>query len=231
MTMAEAKKAADTKVGLYTRLSKILADIGNVPKSGFNDHFKYNYVMESDLADVIRPLLAKNGIGLIYDCIEATDHSFVNDKGKTVNMVRVKVAITLGVEDAEGNLLCERTGHCFGQAADNGDKAIYKAMTGAVKYWLYKTFLVSTGDDPEQATDEDKEAAKVDPEVALRTEHWTVYQADVAAMDACRDLAGLEAYVVVHKPRMQKSVYKGNYATYINGRRKALSPPEERKAA
>ena len=27
-------------------------------------------------------------------------------------------------------------------------------MTGAFKYWMYKTFMVSTGDDPEGPTDE-----------------------------------------------------------------------------
>jgi hypothetical protein len=37
----------------------------------------------------------------------------------------------------------------LGEGQDKGDKAFYKAYTGAVKYVLMKTFLVATGDDPE----------------------------------------------------------------------------------
>ena len=36
-----------------------------------------------------------------------------------------------------------------GEGADPGDKAPYKAMTGALKYALLQSFLLSTGDDPE----------------------------------------------------------------------------------
>jgi hypothetical protein len=36
-----------------------------------------------------------------------------------------------------------------GEGEDRGDKAAYKAITGATKYWVMKTFLISTGDDPE----------------------------------------------------------------------------------
>jgi hypothetical protein len=36
-----------------------------------------------------------------------------------------------------------------GQGLDVGDKAPYKAMTGALKYALLQSFLLATGDDPE----------------------------------------------------------------------------------
>ena len=37
-----------------------------------------------------------------------------------------------------------------GQGLDSGDKAPYKAMTGALKYALLQSFLLATGDDPEE---------------------------------------------------------------------------------
>ena len=37
---------------------------------------------------------------------------------------------------------------------DKGDKAGYKANTGAIKYYLANTFMVATGDDPETETPE-----------------------------------------------------------------------------
>jgi hypothetical protein len=36
-----------------------------------------------------------------------------------------------------------------GQGLDPGDKAPYKAMTGALKYALLQSFLLATGEDPE----------------------------------------------------------------------------------
>ena len=46
-----------------------------------------------------------------------------------------------------------------GAGADTGDKGVYKSMTGAEKYFLMKTFLIATGDDPEADDKVDKEAA------------------------------------------------------------------------
>src|ERR1700738_467768 len=36
-----------------------------------------------------------------------------------------------------------------GEGRDPGDKGPYKAMTGALKYALLQSFLLATGDDPE----------------------------------------------------------------------------------
>jgi hypothetical protein len=59
-----------------------------------------------------------------------------------------------------------------GEGLDGGDKATYKAMTGALKYALLQTFLIATGDDPEnermQAGDSVRtvEPATIGPEKA-----------------------------------------------------------------
>ena len=38
----------------------------------------------------------------------------------------------------------------IGSGQDKGDKGPYKAYTGAQKYFLMKTFMIPTGDDPEK---------------------------------------------------------------------------------
>jgi hypothetical protein len=121
---------------LALKLAKILGQVGNVSKEGYNSHFKYRYVTESSLVDEIRPKLAEAGIFLFTSVIDqrtdgeityvTTEHTFVDGE----------------------------SGACFsvqsrGQGADKGDKGGYKAITGAVKYMLYKTFMISTDDDPE----------------------------------------------------------------------------------
>jgi len=42
------------------------------------------------------------------------------------------------------------TSYFYGDGYDKTDKGLYKAITGALKYALLKTFLVATGDDPEK---------------------------------------------------------------------------------
>jgi hypothetical protein len=129
------------ETSIYAKLAEVLGEVHRVPKNGRNDFHKYDYVTESDLADHIRPLLAKNGLALMFGAEEIMDMG-TDQKGN--RLLAVKCSITLG--DSDGNEIRETI---WGMGMDKGDKGVYKAMTGAMKYWLYKTFLVSTGDDPE----------------------------------------------------------------------------------
>lgn len=122
---------------IYEKLNLILGEVRNVPKSGHNAHFNYDYVKEDDLTEHLRPLLHKHGLSIRFSAAEF--------KELPNNCIAVKCDITIG--DKDGN---ELTSSVWGFGQDKGDKGGYKAMTGAVKYYLYKTFLVSTGDDPEQ---------------------------------------------------------------------------------
>ena len=132
-------RAPDAKpTTLAAKLAAIIGEVGRVAKNGYNQHFKYAYVTESDLTDVVRPLLSKHGIGVSFSVEEAVDLA------NNITQVKIRYALVNG-EDSADRL--EMT--CFGRGQDKADKGIYKAITGATKYWLYKTFLVSTGDDPE----------------------------------------------------------------------------------
>jgi len=44
-----------------------------------------------------------------------------------------------------------------GQGADKGDKGVYKAITGAKKYFIANLFLIPTDDDPEGNDDYEKQ--------------------------------------------------------------------------
>jgi hypothetical protein len=60
-------------------------------------------------------------------------------------MARVVMAYTFSDVDSGEELVAK----VAGQGLDTGDKAPYKAMTGALKYALLQSFLLATGDDPE----------------------------------------------------------------------------------
>lgn len=134
--------ASEGKEGLHTRLARVLAKIGKIPKSGRNEFHGYDYVVEDDLTEQIRPMLADEGISLIF----AAEEIVLEDNC----IAHVRCTFTLGCDIGEP---ITTTVWGAGRDADRngkrGDKAVYKAMTGATKYFLYKTFLVSTGDDVE----------------------------------------------------------------------------------
>jgi hypothetical protein len=60
-------------------------------------------------------------------------------------MARVVMAYTFADVDSGEEIIAK----VAGQGLDPGDKAPYKAMTGALKYALLQSFLLATGDDPE----------------------------------------------------------------------------------
>lgn len=131
------------------KMAKVLGEIHTIPKEGYNPHFEYHYVREDTLTEQIRPLLAKWGLSLVFGAERVEDLATGDDRG---TWTRVWCRFTLF--DCDGH---EFSVLCPGEGTDarHPDKALYKAMTGATKYFLYKTFLVSTGDDPERDDDPD----------------------------------------------------------------------------
>lgn len=125
------------KTGLYGKLAEVLARVDRIPKNGHNSHFNYDYVMESDLVDQIRPMLAERKIVVLPSVEEATQNG-------SLSTLRIRFRFI----DAESGDFEDIV--FVGQGQDTGDKGYYKAYTGAVKYMLMKTFLVATGDDPDR---------------------------------------------------------------------------------
>lgn len=130
---------------LAKKLAKVLADVHRVPKNGRNDFHKYDYVTESDLVDHIRDKLAEHGVA-IFPSVSSHDVIEVEDQRKRKTYL---TTVTLDITMIDGESGDMMTTTWIGQGTDQTDKGYYKAYTGAMKYFLMKTFLISTGDDPE----------------------------------------------------------------------------------
>lgn len=116
---------------------KVLGAVsGKVSKSGRNTHQGYNYVMEADLLDAVRSELIANGV-FVFSSIEETSQE------GSITTVKTKHTFV----DSESGETFEV--FSAGQGADKQDKGIYKAITGASKYFLMKSFMVAGDDDPE----------------------------------------------------------------------------------
>lgn len=132
---------------LVEKLAAVMAAVERVPKNGENKFHGYKYATEADLSDAVRSNLAKHGVMLVPS-VESLEWREVETKrGKErIATLRVKFTATDGATQIEFTVI--------GEGQDPGDKATYKAMTGAMKYALLKLFLIPTGDDPEREDDE-----------------------------------------------------------------------------
>lgn len=143
---------------LATKLAAILGEIATVEKRGRNAHFGYDFITESDLVHAVRDKLSANKI-FVFTSNESQDASIeVGDPDKPEKRARL-TRVTLKHTFVDGD-----TGESFsvfsqGQGADRSDKGVYKATTGAMKYFIYKCFMIPTGDDPETG-DGDKDAGQ-----------------------------------------------------------------------
>lgn len=111
-------------------------------KDGLNRAFSYKYITESQYKNNFRKALAQ--IGLIWT-MEETGHEFLGIISDKMHLV---------LTTFKGSLIDPETGaskeYLFsGSGADNGDKALYKAYTGGLKFYLASNFLVAEDNDPE----------------------------------------------------------------------------------
>lgn len=128
---------------IHTKLSAILKAVGYIEKTGTNASQGYKYVQAAAVADKIRNEFAERGLTMIPENIEVTE-SGLTPSGK---QALVTLRITWKITDSESGESV--TFQSVGSGSDSTDKAVYKAMTGALKYALLLGFLIPTGDDPE----------------------------------------------------------------------------------
>lgn len=145
--MAVEEPAPPIPSTLAGKLAWITGRIGAVPKKGHNPHFNYDYVMEADLVDAIRGHLAKANV-IIVPSIQSVDEQPRGESRAGVTYlshVVLRYRLING-DNPEDVIEVDWAGY----GSDNADKGLYKALTGAQKYFLMKLFNVATGLEPEE---------------------------------------------------------------------------------
>ena len=130
-------------------LRKALKDKGVLQKGGKNDFDRYTYFSEAQYKALFTELFSANGLELKFDEL---DYLTFEGSEKQANGRMPRLEFTLFDIDTG---FFEKT-NITGEGIDKGDKAGYKAYTGALKYYLANTFMVATGDDPEKESPEVK---------------------------------------------------------------------------
>lgn len=137
-------------------LHQIMEKVSYVQKTGKNAFHGYRYAGEADLLEKLRPAMVEAGLMLIPS-VKSVSH--YDESGN----VTVHMEYTLVHKD--GDIWPEKIG-AAGMGNDRakngavGDKGIYKAITGANKYILFKLFQIETGNDPEVDSEHDKTSDK-----------------------------------------------------------------------
>ncbi len=130
-------------------LRKLLKEKGILKKGGNNDFDNYQYFSEAQYKELFTELFSACDLELKFDELE---YETFEGTEKQANGRMPKLLFRLF--DCETGFY-EDT-HITGEGIDKGDKAGYKAYTGALKYYLADTFMVATGDDPEKESPDNK---------------------------------------------------------------------------
>jgi len=158
--MTTTKKAEEPAAKtIAAKLAEVMSLLDKpIAKKGKNEAQHYSFVNESDVSAAIRPLLAERLIWLHSTELES-DMSplFQTSSGTQMWLTRVKIGFQF--IDGESGERTEVQVYS-GYGADMGDKSMPKAQSMALKYFLLKSFMLSTGkDDAESDASVDKAAA------------------------------------------------------------------------
>ena len=124
----------------------IMGDVTYIKKNGYNSFHRYKYATEADVSSAFSSSMQKHGVFMFTSILESTSVKYETRGNKSAFLVNVKIEVTFVDADSGESYSC----FFYGDGCDSDDKAIYKAITGAQKYALMKTFLAETGDDPER---------------------------------------------------------------------------------
>ena len=130
------------ELNLREKFAEVRRRLGYVQKRGHNERHNYSYVTAADLAGSVGDILAELGVVVIPQL-----QSISTETPRSSSDRIARVIMNYRFVDARSGE--ELTVRVPGEGADPGDKAPYKAMTGALKYALLQSFLLATGDDPE----------------------------------------------------------------------------------
>lgn len=134
------------KAKLYAKMARVMGKMNRVEKSGRNQAQQYDFATHDDVVDMVRAAMAEENLVVFMD--------FVDWKQEPRGEKWVKTTAEFMFTLADGETGETRPCRWIAEAFDNGDKGFNKVETAALKYFLLKTFLISTGDKADDADNE-----------------------------------------------------------------------------
>lgn len=136
---------SENKVNIHTAILAVMNQVGYVQKERARN-LNYSFASEAALIAALRPAMLENGI---Y-CYVLSHEDMAREGYETKNgtaMTNTSTRMTVRFVHAPSETFVDV--QSLGEGADAGDKSGNKAATCAYKYALRQTFLIETGDDPD----------------------------------------------------------------------------------
>lgn len=141
------KKTKHANIG--EAIKAVYNEVGYVQKTGVNQAQKYKYAGEADLIAALRPVMLEHGITVIPAGVHLLSYGGYRLTDANGNQKKTNRIVGVYKFDFTHESGTSVSVEVVGEGVDTGDKASYKAATGALKYALRQTFLIETGDEPE----------------------------------------------------------------------------------
>jgi hypothetical protein len=113
-------------------MARVMRDVRNVGKDGFNTHQKYSFRGVDDFIGALAQPLRDHGVFMMTEILDFQ----TSVRGK-MNATHMRVAFHF--YGPAGDRVTATT---LGEASDTADKASNKAMSAALKYALMQTFMI-----------------------------------------------------------------------------------------
>jgi hypothetical protein len=131
----------------------VMTEIGYVQKQK-SGGLSYSFAGEAALIRAVRPFMEKYGITMhVQEQKNVKFETYQTAKGSTMNRTTCVALVVFTHAPSNTAIYVE----ALGEGADSGDKSGNKANTCAYKYAIRQTFMIETGDDPDEESSEKSE--------------------------------------------------------------------------
>lgn len=202
--MSETTADSEIENTAGKKMVTCMRNLGYIQKDKKNKHFDYAFLSEEAVKKRVQAELIAVGL-----CVETTLEVMMGD----VSNIIVKATIQFVDPYTLDSIIVEG----LGQGKDNGDKAVMKAQTAAVREAYKNAFCIPSGTDPEGDPATDKPATKkraapkkaAAPAVKLLTEDEFEDKMNLIGAHAsdCTDLSQLDkSFVGLEKYKSSEGV-------------------------
>ena len=169
---------------LARKIAAIAKQIGHVVKTGHNEDHNYDFASNADIIEAARGPMNEALLAILPSVLPETI-KVTTGLGRNNNVILTTLVVQFTVVDGESG--CKAVCNFPGAGSDTMDKGVYKAMTGATKYFYEKLFNIPTRspqDEPEADIEGKQPPAQAAPVTSSKDAPGQTHAEKIAATKA-----------------------------------------------
>lgn len=141
----EAVKEGLREPLIFKLIGKAIGEVGAIKKEKEAKNYAgkkmYNFRGIDDVYNAINPVFAKYGLFIIPEILEKNREERERTSGEKGVLIYSILTVKFTIYGPDGSSV---SGTTIGEAMDTGDKSMNKAMSAALKYFLFQTLMIPT---------------------------------------------------------------------------------------